>query len=567
MYKVEGATVVAVWTFAAKDAPPKFTVVVVEADGLPVALAEPVRVERAEVDGGVTFTATIALRSPATRSLELRPTAGDVVTVPPQETGAPISRAPAPPAAGMAEAVALRNVLDQQPDRGAALLRVLMPSADPAVLRAQIDATATTETLRAIWPFERLFAPKIDEKLLDEFCNAYNLPPISAAQATSQAFQTKEDWKNYAFAPGAIGFTLGDEVLSPVWRQLADPVAQMTHDVRPGEFSQSKSIEVGLFSDNGNGLHASKAIARQIVDSRLPYAFHLGDVYYGGSQQEFQDYFEKPLRPMFDRTELFMITGNHEMFAKGRWYQAMVAEKAASFPGRQRQRGEMFRLRGPGFKILGIDTMFVGWNARQNRIHDYADAEVVKVLDAWLADRPDDLTILMTTNEPWDLGTTELRPLYESMRATIAGRVDLWFYGNVHYAALFEPWGFPDLGSRSRRVVASCIGHGGYPFYTRSSIGPLPQGVRCRWLETKSRFWPHETLRPDVGANGWCRLKLTRSGTRWDVGLTFVDWVGRERLRAALVREDGGTIRFGQVTESDAAGVGAPMTWNDRPER
>jgi hypothetical protein len=49
--------------------------------------------------------------------------------------------------------------------------------------------------------------------------------------------------------------------------------------------------------------------------------------------------------------------------------------------------------------------------------------------------------------------------------------------------------------------------------------------------------------------------------------LTFVDWVGRERLRARLVREDGDTIRFGKVTESDAAGVGAPPTWTDRPER
>jgi len=97
-------------------------------------------------------------------------------------------------------------------------------------------------------------------------------------------------------------------------------------------------------------------------------------------------------------------------------------------------------------------------------------------------------------------------------------------------------------------------------------VGDLPDGLGCRWLETKSRFWPDPRIRPDVGANGWCRLKLTRSNTRWDVGLTYVDWTGRERLHAALAREDGGTIRFEHVTESNMTAVGAPLTWSPVPE-
>jgi hypothetical protein len=203
--------------------------------------------------------------------------------------------------------------------------------------------------------------------------------------------------------------------------------------------------------------------------------------------------------------------------------------------------------------------MFSGWNGL--RLHDRADARVLGILERWLAERPDDLTVLMTTNEPWDLGSAKLTPLYESVVQTIAGRVDLWFWGNVHYGALFEPWGFDDVGSRSRAVVGSCIGHGGYPFYTQKNVGDLPRPLGCRWLETKARFWPDERIRPDVGNNGWCRLSLTRAAERWDVGLTYIDWVGRERLRARLSRHDGSSIRLEETLESELSAVGAAPIW------
>src|SRR5258705_12211557 len=137
---------------------------------------------------------------------------------------------------------------------------------------------------------------------------------------------------------------------------------------------------------------------------------------------------------MLDRTELFMITGNHEMFARGEFFQRMIQRKHADHPARQRQRGETFRLRGDGFQIIGLDTMFVGWSAGQMRLHDYADDDLRNRLDGWLSERPDDLTVLLTTNEPWDRSLSKLsgRPpptrLYNSLRDVIAGRVDLWIW-------------------------------------------------------------------------------------------------------------------------------------------
>jgi CHAT domain-containing protein len=576
-FRVDGSVLVASWPFRASEAPVNFTVAALDAQsGEPLDLSGPIRLDRregwSEGNAIVTWVSTLALGAPPAHAIALRPSVGSALEVP-AATSRSATRGPAPDGPGSATPTPsprqsdlrrLSALLLQQPDGGRAFLEALQPSADPAELRAAFDAEANRADDRAVWPLSKIFPAKVDRAALEAFVKAYGLDPIAPEEAESQDFQTKEDWQRYVFSPGAIGFTAGATVRAPLWPALPDAAAAMTHPLREGEFKDG-SIEIALFSDNGNGLHASRSIAKQVVASGLPYAFHLGDVYYGGSEEEFKKYFEDPLRPMFDRTDFFMIAGNHEMFAKGEWFQDLLLRKATDHAGTQRQRGEMFHVRGPGFRILGIDTMFVGSDSGRLRLHDYADERVLEVLRTWLADQPDAFTILMTTNEAWDKGNKKRTPLYESLRATIAGKVDMWFWGNVHYAALYEPWNFADTGTIARHVVANCIGHGGYPFYTEKEVGDLPPGIACRWLEKKSRFWPNATLRSDVGANGWNRLKLTRGDKRWEVALTFVDWVGRERLRAKFVREDGGTIQTASVEESDAAAVGEKLTWRSVP--
>jgi hypothetical protein len=64
-----------------------------------------------------------------------------------------------------------------------------------------------------------------------------------------------------------------------------------------------------------------------------------------------------------------------------------------------------------------------------------------------------------------------------------------------------------------------------------------------------------------VGANGWCRLGLARGQQRWNVNLTYVDWAGRDSMRAVLSREDGGTIRLDETLEANLSAVGAEPTW------
>ena len=585
--RVEGSTIVATWTFSSKDAPATFGVAVTEvfvaapggapATELPVATSQATTIDRRDSwhgsDATVQWVATVSLAAAATaRGFRLRPTHGDPVDVGTPQTAAGGTRGPDDP---MQELLRLRTLLDQQPDRGLEILSRLMPSADPEELRSQIDAEiASVAQTRGIWPFNLQPGP-VDATALASFVAAHpQIGPLDEKTVGSLYFQTKEDWARYASAKGAAWFMVGGEVDPPLTSEmisalgrndaaLVDISADLTYDVAPAQITED-GISVAMFSDNGNGLHASRSIVNQIVAAGLPYAFHLGDVYYGGTADQFKDYFATPLEPMLDTTELFMIAGNHELFGRGTEYNRMVRDKLARPSKRQRQRAESFRLCGPGFQMIGLDTMFVGWRSGHMRLHDYADDDAIDLLKSWLDERPNDLTILMTTNEAWDIGSSDTTRLYNSLRQTIAGRVDVWFWGNVHYGALYDPWPFADSGLPRRQMITTCIGHGGYPFYTQTTGGKLPTNASCRWLETKPRFWPDERIRKDVGLNGWCRMTLKQVADTWTVVLTYIDWVGRERLRATLVRRDGESIHFASVEESDIATVGAEPTWHAR---
>ncbi len=570
--KVEDNTIVATWPFSA--APSELTVTITElgAGGeRAVTTLRPIALSRRSTPTADEWIATIELPSSAEdRAFCLRTSTGhtlDVGTPDPNTKRAPVATRDA-----FDRLVELQAFLDQQPDGGRELLKNLLPSADPDQLRADIDAEieGVPPDARPIWPISIFTKPSVDRNALEQFCAAAGIAKLSVDEVRSTDYQTKEDWKNYATAKGAAWFHVaGGPVDRPLSEEHSLTPNDMTHPVRPGE-ETNNSISMALFADNGNGLYASRAISQQIASSGLPYAFHLGDVYYGGTESEMSRLFEAPLAPMFDRTELFMITGNHEMYASGTHFKRLITRKAADHPARQRQRAESFRLVGDGFQIIGLDTMFVGWKGGRVRKHDYADAERLALIRGWLHERPNDLNILLTTNHAWDTGDKDTTKLYESLRGTIAGYVDLWFWGNVHYAALFDLWPFNDTGSPTRRMVTSCIGHGGYPFYTQeSSPGTLPAPLQCRWLETKSRFYPDQRLRSDVGLNGWCKMTLTREADGWTILLTYIDWLGRERCRARLGRKrDGnqvGSIYFKSVEESEYASTSAPPTWHARP--
>lgn len=295
-------------------------------------------------------------------------------------------------------------------------------------------------------------------------------------------------------------------------------------------------LEIALLADFGTGLYHSRYIAKQLRTRAKPYRYviHLGDVYYAGRQSEFDENFKPFLDPLLDRSGVFTLNSNHEMYSLGKPYFKYMEERRGA-SGLQEQEGSYFCLRSGRFQIVGIDTAYFG-NGR------HARAELNEWLSRVLREgRASGRTnILLGADHPYDYGSEELTALLDKdLRDIVIGErlVDLWFWGNVHYCALYDR-------SDALPFIGSCIGHGGYP-YTRKKAGEKAP-TRVAFVETAGRFPDWTGLRPDRGNNGYCAMALSADGS---IELNYIDWMSRERCVASLSPRDGDTpMKLASVT-------------------
>jgi hypothetical protein len=277
------------------------------------------------------------------------------------------------------------------------------------------------------------------------------------------------------------------------------------------------TTQVALMSDFGVGQYHSHAIAAQLAHVRYPHVFHLGDVYYGGSQEEFDANYTKLLAPVMQHSVVWSIPENHELYTGGFAYQQFLADHHGTGPGKTLQHGSYFAVQFERHQIIGID---VNWNRRQR----YLKAELRDWLDEVIAsgEQANRTSILLSGSAPFVYGEAHSTPLYDDLRRwTDAGRIAMWFWGDDHYGALFE------RDDSKGSFVGSCIGHAGFPGDRQRDSRDsflVPQ-----WIETEPRFPTQYDLRDDLGNNGWVQLTLLDDG---GVELLYVDWLGCKRHRA-----------------------------------
>lgn len=271
--------------------------------------------------------------------------------------------------------------------------------------------------------------------------------------------------------------------------------------------------KIALMADFGVGQYHSTCIANTLERQAYPYVFHLGDVYYGGTEQEFADCYTGVLDRLMSKSTLFSMPENHELYSGGSAYQRFLRSERTK--GRILQEGSYFCLRFPKHQLVAVD---VNWHGRK-RFQRKASRE-------WLRDviRSGEgrTTILLTGSAPFKYGAAGKTKLYDDMLAwSEQGRFDLWFWGDNHYCALFE------REASKAPFIGSCIGHGGYPG-GRQKPGRT-SFVPPTWVETEGRFPPQFGLREDLSNNGWCELTMLDTG---GVELLYVDWLGCKRFWA-----------------------------------
>jgi len=290
---------------------------------------------------------------------------------------------------------------------------------------------------------------------------------------------------------------------------------------------------VALFSDWGTGYYHSRYIAAHIGRMGAAQAIHLGDVYYIGSQSQFDEQVTPLLEPLLKQMPVYMLNANHEMDSEGIPYFKFLRHKQAQ--GRKRgfaaqpQETSYFCLRNDGYQVVGIDTAYHGAGRYEDRdLKTWLAARLEEGRDAGLT------TVLLSQNEPYarkkgsgGVAIHERRELcdVDLRRFVDAGLIHAWFWGDEHYAALYQ-------ANDAMPFVGSCVGHGGYPFgIKRDDSGPNDL-VPLMWAETGSRFEGIAGLRQDRGNNGFCHMTLGSDG----IALGYIDWRFRTRKEAVLRR-------------------------------
>ncbi len=290
-------------------------------------------------------------------------------------------------------------------------------------------------------------------------------------------------------------------------------------------------LKVALFADYGVGRYYSDHIAKQFRQRRFPYAIHLGDVYYAGRPNEFRDNFIKQIDPILGFTKVFALNSNHEMYSKGKPYFEYMTKRLENVSGIQQQQGSYFCLRSDQFQIVGIDTAFFGSGRCKDEKHLEWLGRVLR--EGRAANR---VNILLSADHPYEYGNKKLTPLLSKDLKSLAldeRLVDLWFWGNTHYCALFDHRASAAGEIPVLPFIGSCIGHGGYPYdtYSRGKFEPAPMV----FLEDQARFPASTGIRQDKGNNGYCVMALNADGS---LRLQYIDWMSNVRFTADLSREE-----------------------------
>jgi hypothetical protein len=224
-----------------------------------------------------------------------------------------------------------------------------------------------------------------------------------------------------------------------------------------------------LVGDWGSGLERAQAVAKQMrrvleqgkADGREQHVVHLGDVYYTGAKEEYEQNF-LPYWPVHEGEDIgsYTLCGNHDMYRGGHSYYdtALADGRFASQGGRS-----VFTLRSPSWQFLGLDT-------------GYEDARLGGGQPQWIEEQfdtaPNLRTALLSHHQLWSGYEDAGGGLRRDLDGILGKRqIDAWFWAHEHRCLTYEP--------RDGVGFASCVGHGGIPEYLIAAEGaPYPPGLR-----------------------------------------------------------------------------------------
>ena len=323
------------------------------------------------------------------------------------------------------------------------------------------------------------------------------------------------------------------EYLRTVLRRKAEFQTYDMSDPLAGVHRMPNHATVALASDWGTGTISAYRVRDEILNTNPDITIHLGDVYYVGSYEEFDEYFlgeddwpRGSLNPSesFSARPSYALNGNHEMYSGGHAYFRAIQEEFG-------QQASYFCIENDYWRIVGLDS---GYSAKL--------APGLELLPWWVRLQPENIEwlkrnvlsaddprpILLLSHHQW---YSAFEREYRKLGRDLGNdpRYLLWFWGHEHRLAGYGAYRTHPQGPLIR---GRCIGHGGMPI--EDIHMPVRRDRNLVFFDRRISGSVEDT---SVGFCGFATLEFERE----DLVIRYIEETGRVLLREKWTRTESGT--------------------------
>lgn len=284
---------------------------------------------------------------------------------------------------------------------------------------------------------------------------------------------------------------------------LVERLVRRKHDFNPEPSPPAtlgSTARLVLIGDWGTGLpravdvaaHARKWLLDAQRDGRDVHAIHLGDVYYSGSESEYDKRMLAhgmwPVaREEAEAIGSWCLIGNHDMYG-GAWAYFDYLLRDDRFRRQRSPDGKgtsHFSLVNDDWRVMGLDT---SWQDHLFSHPDWGALEDPQAEHVISAARAGDgrKLLLLSHHQLVSAYDHKISPeIREKLKPALdSGRVRGWLWGHEHRCMTFaDQYGVP---------FGSCIGHGGVPQLAHPESAPVPEPGRWEYrgqFESDDERW------------------------------------------------------------------------------
>ena len=212
------------------------------------------------------------------------------------------------------------------------------------------------------------------------------------------------------------------------------------------------NAKLAIVGDWGTGQDEAKQVLQQIRRKNPDVVIHLGDIYYSGTSFEVDQYFYQIWSSVLDlsRTPTFTLSGNHDMFAGGAPYYALLDKLG--------QPASYFCLRNDNWQLVAVDTGLHDCKPGCSDPTYLEDSEV-----AWLQRRLDQAgdrrTMLLSHHQLFTAfedigGSSAVNDKLQAQTGPLLEKIAIWIWGHEHNLVIYK---------KQMNILARCVGHGAFP--------------------------------------------------------------------------------------------------------